>query len=49
MSRLARRVERELRGGVSLFAEILAMSKRAGVVDLGQGYPDFGGSPAAFG
>ena len=47
MSRLARRVERELRGGVSLFAEILAMSKRAGVVDLGQGYPDFGGSPAA--
>lgn len=42
---LSQRVRRELGGGVSQFAAILAKTRgRQDVVDLGQGFPDFLGS-----
>ena len=44
---LSKRALRELGGGVSQFAEVLKAARVAGVIDLGQGFPDHQGSTVA--
>ena len=47
MSRMSRRIQRETSGGAETWARLREMAGREGVINLGQGFPDFSAVPAA--
>ncbi len=48
MRRLSQRAQLEAsQGGAKVWAEIIALAKPSGVINLGQGYPDFSGHDVA--